>query len=301
MGVLKDAITQIICGFFANLFSEAILSHSKTKDKVVVIEKPVVINNELKMDLQPSEQQPKSNSVYSVVNRFLELFQSHGILITQIQSFVDPKFKLKLDDLKDNESILKILTEELIDWTCNIFGIQKGWIQCDSSSIYPYRNYYKNIHEFVKLLKALKKECQVDMYVLKDGDLNSKDEREQNIIMILRIPIKKFNNRLIYRYLPISTLWNWGYWRSRYQAKAIFFICEKLHIVMKGFNLGKQEIIGISSGHSFPESLLKELPLGYTWYPEDYIDLPSESCCSKDTFETDQVREYIQSEGYLNI
>ena len=38
----------------------------------------------------------------------------------------------------------------------------------------------------------------------------------------------------------------------------------------------------------------------YTWYPIDYIDLPSESVKATETTETEEVREYMLDEGYLD-
>ena len=59
----------------------------------------------------------------------------------------------------------------------------------------------------------------------------------------------------------------------------------------------------ISGGRIFPGSEIDKLKLKfkqYTWYPEDYIDLPSESVQAKETTETEKVREYILDESYLD-
>ncbi len=57
----------------------------------------------------------------------------------------------------------------------------------------------------------------------------------------------------------------------------------------------------ISCGQIFPGPEIDKLEFKqYTWYPEDYIDLPSESVQAKETTETEKVREYILDESYLD-
>ncbi|MFP3339197.1 hypothetical protein R0J91_14560, partial [Micrococcus sp. SIMBA_131] len=93
-------------------------------------------------------------------------------------------------------------------------------------------------------------------------------------------------------------LWNWGYWRSRYQIKSIFYICQKLNIPLRGYDLKDRSKIAF--GNQFPEEIIKSIPITITWYPEDYIDLKSQSVQAKEIEETEQVRSYIKSEGYID-
>jgi len=98
--------------------------------------------------------------------------------------------------------------------------------------------------------------------------------------------------------MPISTLWDWGYWRSRYQLKSIFYICEKLNIYVKGYDLKDREKIAF--GIEFPERIIKGIPISFTWYPEDYIDRHYQNVQVKEVEEIERVKSYIKQEGYIN-
>jgi len=115
--------------------------------------------------------------------------------------------------------------------------------------------------------------------------------------LLLRYPIEKINSKTIYKYVPISTYLKWGYWRSRFQLKSIFYICERLNIFIRGYDLKERR--KIADGIVFPEELLESVPIIFTWYPEDYVDLISHSIQVKEIDETEEVREYIMAEKYI--
>lgn len=57
----------------------------------------------------------------------------------------------------------------------------------------------------------------------------------------------------------------------------------------------------LSSGKVFPKLIIDENRTGYTWYPDDYTDLESESQCAKETHETDTILEYIKEQRYASV
>jgi hypothetical protein len=75
-------------------------------------------------------------------------------------------------------------------------------------------------------------------------------------------------------------------------------MCEKLNIPIMGYDLKEKE--EIASGMVFPETILKTIPIAITWYPIDYIELPSESIQAKETEETNKVRQYMKEQGYID-
>lgn len=232
-----------------------------------------------------------------VVERFIQIYEAHGIQQNQIAFFVDKKFNLQLRDFKDSESILQILDENLIKWTCEKFGIKKDWLDGTSNKIYERKDYYKQVEHFIDdICKFVKEGIEIELFAFKEGEIDREDDN-QDVILLLRYPIDKINSKTIYKYVPIANYWKWGYWRSRYQLKSIFYICERLHIFIKGYDLKERR--KIADGIIFPEELIESVPITLTWYPEDYIDLISQSVQAKETDETEKVREYIMTEKYL--
>ena len=246
-----------------------------------------------------------NDEVYGLVDRFISIYTNHGMSINQISSFVDPDFGLKVSDFKNKDSTLEVIDDEILNWTCNTFCIEREWLDGVSERIYPHRNYYINVEGFIRLFVKLKNEHRDDLeiYLIKDRELNPNllSHTENCVIIILRYPLKKINKKVIYAYVPISTQWKWGYWRTMYQLKSIIHICYKLHprTYIDGYDMDMATINKILGGQIFLGPEIYKLRFkSCTWYPEDYIYLPSESIKAKETTETEKVREYILNEGY---
>ena len=250
---------------------------------------------------------PNSNEMSELVDRFISVYTNHGLSRTQISSFINGDFNFKISDFMDNDNIIKILDDKILNWTCNTFCIERDWLDGTSEEIYQHRNYYKNVEGFIRLFVKLKNEYRDDftIYLIKDRELDPSlfSQIENFVIIILRYPLKKINRKVIYAYVPISTQWKWGYWRTRYQLKSIIYICNKLYLYthMVGYDMDMETINKISCGQIFPGPEIDKLEFKqYTWYPEDYIGLPSESVKAKETTETEEVRKYILNESYLD-
>lgn len=288
-----------------NTIGGALISNMKKKESIDSYVTNVVNYN---VDVHDSDNPNRvkldnnvNNEIYQLVDRIISIYQNHGLEISQIPSFTDSDFNFKLSDFKDKNSILEILDNKFIDWTCNMFGVERDWVDGKSSRIYKHINYYKNIRSFMEEVFELKSlhGNELDVFLIKSGELSQNEYGENYVIILVRYPIKKINNTTIYKYMPISTNWDWGYWRSRYQLKAIIYICEKLNIFTHSYDMSLNTMYKISSGLVFPQIEIDKLKLGYTWYPEDYIDYTSDNIQAKETEETDMVRKYFEDEGYL--
>ncbi|MFL0250883.1 hypothetical protein ACJDT4_10660 [Clostridium neuense] len=249
-------------------------------------------NNEQKDDI--------NNDMLKLVDRFISVYTNHGILVNQICFYINPDFQLKLSDFKDKDSILQILDDKIINWTCKMFNVQREWIDGKSNRIYASIDYYKRITVCIKKLVELKNLYNEDLeiYFIKNGDLNPNVFGKSYVIIIFKYAINKFNNSPIYKYIPIKTMWDWGHWRSRYQLKSIIYFCEKLGLNINGYDMPLDVIENISMGIVFPELEIDKIPINI-WYPEDYIDYETENVEAKEVQETDSIMQYIKDEGYL--
>jgi len=271
---------------------------SKKNNVETKIYNTILVKDDTGIWNEDSEKNVKEKSkVDLVVDRFIKVYEAHGIQQNQIVTFVDKEFNLKLKDFKNNESILEILDNDLIEWTCNKFGVKRDWIDGTSDRIYESVDYYKEVPKFIKDISELvKNKNDLELFAFKEGELDRENEY-QDIVLLIRYSIGKNNSQTVYRYTPISTCWKWGYWRSRYQLKSIFYICEKLHIFINGYDLKDKKLI--AHGKCFPSEMLQTIPISITWYPEDYVDLISQNFQAKEIDETEKVREYIKQENYI--
>jgi hypothetical protein len=269
--------------------------------------KPLATLKETTITIEPSkrERADEESPTVELVDRFLDIFINHGIHINEIPRCVPKKFRLSLSDLSRKEKLAEKLTPEMIDWICSTFNIQRKWLETNTGNIYKTENYYKNEYSFLRLLKNLKMEHQNNLRVIAYKDvknLNAEEDHPQNVNLLIVIPAFKLDDKFIMKYIPTWTHWDWGYWRSRYQLKSIIRLCQKkLKLTFDGHNLSTQKMTELSSGKVFPKNILDNVPIGYTWYPDDYTDKSSESQCTKETLETSSILEYINEKRYMEI
>jgi len=75
-----------------------------------------------------------------VAKRFIQLFDDHGVLLTQIPHFLP---QVGLDALSSTEKLLPALTSPILDRTAKLFGVQREWLDGVSENIYRCRHCHK--------------------------------------------------------------------------------------------------------------------------------------------------------------
>ncbi len=247
----------------------------------------------------------EKNPVFKLADRFIEIFESHGIHPNEIPRCVPEEYEISLKDLSNQEYLIAKLTPSLIDWVCSTFNIRREWLEVDDNYIYQTKNYYKNEHSLLRMLKSLKEEYFDDLRVIAYKDvkeLNCSGERPQKINLLIVVPVLKIDGKVIQKYIPTSTHWDWGYWRSRYQFKGITRTCyKKLSLTFDGYDLDSDTMALLSAGKVFPKNIIDNIFTGYTWYPDDYTDNKTESQCAKETQETKTILEYIKDRRYADV
>lgn len=298
-------VTVIICAFS---YAKNCIKNKKESIKTLTTENqniPEISNtiNTFEIDKTP-DNTSINHPLNQLINRFVEIYTSHNLEIHEIPSILGKEFNLKMSDFKSHDSILEVLDERIINKTCSTFGINIQWLHGKQRNIYTYRDYYKQITTFIDLLCNLYATYQdhLEIYFLKNGKLNKKVWGKNYVLIILKYPIAQVNSNNIYSYIPISTMWDWGYWKTRYQLKSIIWVCEKLDICFNhGYDIDIDSMTKLSAGLIFPEKVLNRIPVGYTWYAEDYVDWPSQNVQAKETDETELVHKYISEQGYTVV
>ena len=75
----------------------------------------------------------KSDPVGGVAKRFLKIFQDHGVAITQIPQFIP---QVTLEKLKSPESLIAVMTNEILDETAQLFRVKRTWLDGVDDQIY---------------------------------------------------------------------------------------------------------------------------------------------------------------------
>ncbi|ACA88881.1 hypothetical protein [Shewanella woodyi] len=294
-----------IVAFVASLLTAITLQVKKSNDKQETEASPTIEESDNTFEVAEEEKTPEVNPVFKLAERFLEVFESHGVHLNEIPRCIPEKFGISLVELANKDKLIEKLTPDLIDWFCSIFNIRRDWLEANGNYIYDTKNYYKNEHSLLRLLKDLKEQHHSSMRVIAYKDvkeLDSGGERPQDVNLLIVIPAFKIDDRLVMKYIPTSTQWDWGYWRSRYQFKGITRVCyKKLDLTFDGYNLDSEKMAELSSGGVFPKLIIDETPMGYTWYPDDYTDKETESRCAKETHENRSILDYIDEQRYADV
>jgi hypothetical protein len=96
-----------------------------------------------------SKKQPAE--VDSVANRFIRLFEKHGVLRNQIPRFFG--HGLSLADVDNTEILLTKLTPEILQSACELFAVRLEWLENVDKQIYETHDFYKCPEAYAEFLR----------------------------------------------------------------------------------------------------------------------------------------------------
>jgi hypothetical protein len=249
------------------------------------------------------ESQAPTDSVYGVVERFKQVFTSHGITLTQIPRFIDSRFGMSLADLRSDDALLLKLNDELLYWIGDTFNVRRRWIDGDDEYIYATPDYYKCVSKFIDFfVDLLARGYKPEVYAFKSTkELSTDVQLYSRVALLISIKIGAIDGKLVQRYYPIRTDWLWHHWRSRYEFKAIVYLLGLLSVYIRSFDLEPNLLGLLQAGWIFPEPVLHAPKIWYTpytWYPDDYVETEGGGA-RREIEEADEIIKFVHDEGYF--
>lgn len=220
----------------------------------------------------------EKNSILDFVDKFLLVYKEHGISISQIPTFIDKKFDIQFSDLLSKEMLLKKINDELINWTCNKFGIERKWFDNDNKDVYRTINCYKEVYKFREIISNLIDEVglydyksEIEVIVLKNFNKLKADDTKgrTKISFVVRVKIGETSTNWVFKYIIIRANLYWDYCKSRRDAKKMIAICESFGLDISGYDVSENIITWLGYRDNFPHKVIENLR-GITWYPDDY-------------------------------
>lgn len=242
----------------------------------------------------------QSGSVALVGQRFLQLFEKHGVAISQIPRLLPA---VNLAALNHPETLLPTLTPAVLEQTAQLFGIQRTWIEGTTDRIYRTYPCYKHPTAFFKLLSRLHYEPHAfPVRALTSAKtLNNRDSSPQHLVLVLVEKIAIFgdfdSSGDVERYHILGDDWDWSYTPCRLQLKAMARIMDQ--VFDEGVPLicgNESQIELVRSGQCVPYSLIHDALLTNPSL-EDYALSESESHQAKEICELPAVLAYIRQHG----
>jgi hypothetical protein len=254
------------------------------------------ISNEFKLLDQNNTEIKLLDSIRnSFIQRIHNIFQVFDVNIEEVPVFLK-KFNITHKDTLYEENLLEKFNDDVINYISTILDINKDWIYGRTNemiSMDGYGFYKRSSHFCQEILKT----NPSTIYILTDS-LPNKETDEKNhtnrMYIVVEYTKQNLSNRTIYTYKIFNDTCHYGYWRCRYEIKR-FFLCMKKSYsnrLLKGFatpNIS-EKIYKFSEGKIKFDNIWKNASV---WYPDDYVDFPSESACSKKE-ELDELKQIAE-------
>ncbi|EMK6944082.1 TPA: hypothetical protein ACMDQ7_003479 [Vibrio cholerae] len=204
--------------------------------------------------------------------RLISVFEAHGVHRNQIPNVIG--HGLTLYDVSSDAYLLEKLNNDILASTCNLFGINRDWLDGASEEVYSTYNFYKYPQKFSKFLSELLAKCGSENL---DGVLLTVDkvDRGTESVLILQETLGLINNKPYFRYYLCSG-WVFSYWKSRGYIAASVAMCWKNKVYVRGLYLDASTVSRYASG----KSLLNfgqdgvHFSNGIRWYAEDLAEDP---------------------------
>lgn len=233
--------------------------------------------------------QPAS-PVEKVAARFVELFDQHGVAVTQIPRLLPA---IGLATLASPASLLAALTPEVLETAWALFGVRREWLEGTSEQIYEHRFCYKMPHQFFEELTTLAPPAMLAPVraFTTNKRLDYRSTHSQRLELVLVERVDWLGDIEIVRYRPFSDGWEWGYERTRLELKAIV---ASYGAPVPLFKVSSEEIDSLYSGEIFPGRLFRSALLTNPSL-EDYCMPANRNVHAREVDELDQVAMYREA------
>lgn len=211
----------------------------------------------------------------TVSNRFLNLFEAHGVHRNQIPRFFGRGITLK--NVQSEDNLIDALTEDVLHDACDMFAVNRSWLDGASEQVYCIHSCYKSPETFKELIDDLVekgKNCRGYLLLGRKGRL---PEYEQyDAVLVIQEEIGCLDDKAICRF-HLCDHWIFDYWKCRaYLAACIGYSWSRKAYVM-GQYADRSTVGEIAEGtvllqcHEWGGGLAS---YGQIWYPEDLTLTP---------------------------
>ncbi|MBQ4837359.1 hypothetical protein [Pseudoalteromonas luteoviolacea] len=232
--------------------------------------------------------------------RFLDLFEAHGVAKSQVSAFFDRG--LTISDCSSPARLLEKLTDELLKDAASLFAVNIDWLYGTTDEVYNIHQFYKHPEYCKDFVKALKTEGRdLTCYALWPNK-EPTFTRSQSTIVIME-EIGRINGRPIHR-LHILGGWVHTYWKCRGYYAACTSIIMSNDIMVFGKTIDVESLTHIANGTRLPtynfDLNLFDFTFGESWLADDFIDSP-ESYLQKVSPERDNFGLHAAIDLWLNL
>jgi hypothetical protein len=235
----------------------------------------------------------KKDPAALAAQRFLQLFEDHGVAPTQIQQFLP---SVTLYTLQSPCALLNALTSDVLDQTAKLFGVRRQWLEGVGDQIYECRTCYKNPAGFFEDLAGILRNAHSfplrAFYSTKT--LDAHDGRHQPLALFLVSKLKDMGDEEVFRYLVYHDGWDWAELACRIQLKAMArLMFQVFHEPVPLYRVRPRVLEDIRLGRRVPRQYMQGSPLTEPSL-EDFALSHKESAKAAECEELSEVLHYIR-------
>jgi hypothetical protein len=229
-----------------------------------------------------------------VAERFLQIFQEHGVAVSQIPRMIP---QLRLEQLRTTDSLLQALTGDVLERAANLFRVRLEWLEGADECIYEPLFCYQQPHALFDHCATLNLPSYAFAVqaLTTTKALDCRNDRQQPIALVLVDKVQELGKEEITRYCVYRDAWNWSHQPCRIQLKAMARLVLQNYRRPVPLHQVKPALLqAIIEGKCVPHAALQGCLLTNPSL-EDYA-LPShESAQAKEISELPAVLDYIDS------
>ncbi|EKN4839882.1 conjugal transfer protein TraE [Yersinia enterocolitica] len=244
------------------------------------------------------ETAPINNLIDSLYDRLMLVFESHHITPLDMSRMLS-KYGVTLSKIKSRDSMLDIITPEMLKEVSDWFGVNSGWLSGEKADIHPRNCVHWDKHPdnmILSVIDRLIKHRKIDVYVIKTDGVSfeaaeNHDDATHNMRMGFLIKYQHTVEGVTFDKYELCEFQRWNYVRCRNELKAIFLGIMKLEelytgVHLHGYSLDMKVMDKLIQGEVFPSILEDVIRRNGTWYPEDHVT----GVCL-----TPQIEKYIEA------
>lgn len=189
----------------------------------------------------------QKRSEVNVASRFVQLFESHGVHRNQLPRFFD--HGLTLAQVKDDDTLLLTLTEEMLTDAAEMFAVRREWLDGASDKIYELNHFYKQPQRFAQFVNAIEKRTSH-----MSGQLFVEESRKKSgftdSLLVLEEGIGFVGDEIIYRF-HLCDFRSFSYWKTRAYLTACIAYAWENDFYIHGGNMETKKISPLLEGEAF--------------------------------------------------
>jgi len=270
-------------------------------------------DTELKVEGFDRNEANNESEVYGKVRRFKRVLLAHEIPINYWADFFEvckAPFTIENTDLTDEDTLLHWLNKEKTDWLCQLFLIDRDWINSDTRSPHAHYNFCQRPKRFAAVYDDESRGYPLDdmhshrdaVFLLNTQSKRALEESSTRISMAYGIPVCQLGNEiLVTRWIVDDTAGGYPWLSRKYQP----FIRAFARIAHRGYGmyttwepLKPKDFEAFQNGDLLlPEALKRSRRVLPNNQPEDYGLTKQESAVAKATNTLQPILDYLEKEN----